>query len=666
MELIKKHFNIFSFLVITIVAILAYSNTFNSSFQFDDGAHIKENAKIRNFDNYTTAKFWKNVGKRPLSIYTVALNFKWGELDVRGYHIFNLLIHILTGIFAYLLTLEILSLHYFRKKSIQKQKYYIALFTGLIMIAHPLQTQAVTYIIQRMTSMAGMFYIASVFLYVKGRKSYFNTGKWVPMAIYIVAAGLAGLFALMSKQNAVTFPIAWLLVELFFVRDKDGKIYKKYLAAFIFILALGIGYALYKYGMPREISKIRRDHYLFTQFKVVSKYIQLMFLPINQNLDHWFPFSTRLGSKELLGLGFILAWFGAAAALYKKHRIVSFGIIWFFLTISVESSIIPIRDAIFEHRVYLPLYGFALAISYLGMIFISKKNQKYAIITMSVVVVILAALAFNRNTVWKTKYSLWSDVVEKSPQRERAWYWLASAYMDMQDKPRALEAYDRSVKCNPNFDMAYNARGTLRKELGDEKGAMSDYNKAIKLKPKYAKAYYNRGILNAKMKNYDKAIADYNKAIKYNYRAHSAYYNRANSKMKSGKYEAALADYDIALKKHPKYDMAYYNRGLTYAKLKDHNKAIKDINKAISIDNSNYMFYNGRGVSYLSLKKYKEAESDFTKAIGLNSKYGQAYYNRGYVRHFFLKNTPLACQDWSLALQVKHPSAKGMLEKFCK
>ena len=166
---IKKY----AILLVAVIAIIAYINSFNNGFQFDDGYHIVDGAKIKNINNVLTASHWKAVGNRPLAIFTLAVNYKLNQLDVRGYHVVNLLFHILAGFMAFLLSLEILSLPAFRKnKTIKDFKVFIALFTAFIFVAHPIQTQSVTYIIQRMTVMAGFFYMWAVLLYVRGRNAH--------------------------------------------------------------------------------------------------------------------------------------------------------------------------------------------------------------------------------------------------------------------------------------------------------------------------------------------------------------------------------------------------------------------------------------------------------------------------------------------------------------
>ncbi|MDX9905953.1 MAG: tetratricopeptide repeat protein [Bacteroidales bacterium] len=671
--LIKKY----AVILIAIVGILAYANSFNNSFQFDDGFHIIDGQKIKKMENVTRLSHWKAVGNRPLSFFTLAVDYKLADKDpsgrpaVQGFHVSNLIFHILAGFMAFLLALEIMSLNIFRNnKIIQDYKVLIALSAGFIFVAHPIQTQSVTYIVQRMAVLAGLFYLWSIVLYIRGRRTHLdpsNKKAWKPYAFY-AGAFLAGFFGFLSKQNAITFPIAFLLVEFFFIRDKEMRIDKKFLIAASSIIGIIIVFGLIINGLPREFDRISRSDYLVTQFRVLVKYWQLLILPINQHLDYYWPVSQSLwGVKELVSLGVLLLTVALGVWLFmKKWYIASFGIFWFYLTLSLESSIIPIRDLIFEHRLYLATFGFGFVISYLAFYFLAPKNIKYPIIILSVLALAYIGASLNRNSVWKNPYTLWSDSIKKSPKRERAHYWLATYYMEVKDNEKAMESYNTSIECNPGFPLAYNGRANLKKELGKNKEAIEDYNKAIKLDPNYITAYYNRGITYAAMNKLDKAIQDYDKSIRMGNNASSVYYNRANAKRRNKDMKGALEDYNISIKIDPNFPLCFFNRGLTRAQMGDHVEAIKDIDRAIKMDPRNHLFYNGKGVSQISLQQYKEAIGNFDKCIQLNPNFGQAYYNRGYAKQKGFNDKDGACKDWEISVAKGYKAARSYIQQYCK
>jgi tetratricopeptide (TPR) repeat protein len=660
----------YAVILIAIVGILAYANSFNNSFQFDDGFHIVDGSKIKNFDNVLSASHWKAVGNRPFSFFTLAVNYQLNKLDVTGYHIANVLFHILSGFIAFLLTMEIMSLSVFRKnKTIDNFKVLIALFTAFIFVAHPIQTQAVTYIIQRMAVLAGLFYMWSVLLYIRGRKAHLLNQadkQWKPYALY-AGAFFVGFLGFLSKQNAITFPVAFILAEIFFIRNEEQKIDRKFVAIFSSAVGVIILLGLIINGLPSEFDKISRSNYLYTQFRVLVKYWQLLFLPVNQHLDYYFTVSNSLwGTKELLSLLFLLGTIALGTWLYmKKWFIVSFGIFWFYLTLSLESSIIPIRDVIFEHRLYLAVLGFGFAISYLAFYFLSSKNARYPVIALSFLTLIYIGASLNRNKVWHDPYTLWSDSVKKSPKRERAWYWLATSYMTDKDTENARKCYDTSINCNPGFPLAYNGRGNLKKETGDFEGAIKDYDVAVTLDPAYVTAFYNRGITYAALNKLDESIQDYNRSIELGNRTSAVYYNRGNAKRRDKDFNGAIEDYNTAIKIDPRHPLSYFNRGLTKAQMKNHEEAIKDIDQAIQMDPSNHLFYNGKGVSLLALNQFNEAIKNFDLCLKINPNFGQAYYNRGYTKQVGLHDKEGACKDWEIASAKGYKGADFYLKQYC-
>lgn len=666
----------FAIILIAIAGIIAYANSFDNSFQFDDGFHIVDGTKIKDMKNVLSFSHWKGIGNRPLSYFTLAVDYQLSKIGPDGkpavtmFHITNLVFHILAAFMAFLLTLEILSLSVFRKnKVIDENKVLISLFTALIFVTHPIQTQAVTYIIQRMAVMAGFFYLMAVWLYIRGRKVHLNPDPdklWLPWALY-AGAFAAGALGFLSKQNAITFPIAFILAELFFIRNNEEKIDKKFLGIFAGAVTLFILIGLIGYGLPREFDKISRSDYLFTQFRVLIKYWQLLFLPVNQHLDYYFTVSTGLfHTKELLSLGGHLLIAALAVWLFiKKWYVPSFAIFWFYLVLSLESSIIPIRDVIYEHRLYLAVFGFGFAISYLVFYFLNPKNARIPVIALTLLALVYAGASLNRNRVWQDPLSLWSDSVKKSPDRERAWYWLATYYSEQRDAENALKCYNTSIQCNSGFPLAYNGRGNLRKESGNLNAALEDYNTAIKLDPKYTTAFYNRGIAYAALNKLPEAIKDYDQSIQLGNKSSAVYYNRGNAKRRNKELESAIQDYNEAIKKDQKNPLAYFNRGLTRAQLNNHEEAIKDMDIAIKIDPRNHLFYNGKGVSLISLKKYQESVENFDKSIQLNPDFGQAYYNRGYARQLGLNDNANACKDWEIALSKGYKGAEMYLKQYC-
>lgn len=370
------------------VALVAYSNTFHVPFQFDDRPNIVENpnVQISVFTWNALERLIKNtyvVTIRVFSYFTLALNYYFGGFNVFGYHLVNLFIHIASGIFLYwflLLTFQLPSL----KEKYGPISYKVALFSSLIFIAHPIQTQSVTYIVQRMASMAGMFYLLSLILYIKARLS-----NGAPRVFYFGGAVLSYLLGVFSKENVAILPLFIALYEFYFFQNFDltprGK---KILFGLVGgLLALGIfGFILWgnRYiedtilgyqGRPFTLSER-----VLTQSRVVLYYLTLLAFPhpSRLNLDYDFPVSKTIldPPTTLISILMIAVLIGYSIWTAKKRPVLSFCILWYFGNLVIESSIFPL-EMVYEHRLYLPAVGPFVLFSLLVVRGLEKWKYKY-------------------------------------------------------------------------------------------------------------------------------------------------------------------------------------------------------------------------------------------------------------------------------------------------
>ena len=350
------------------VAFLIYSNTFSVPFQFDDRPNITQNpnVQIRVFTWDRIERLVHNTYKESIRVFsylTLALNYYFGELDVFGYHLVNLFIHVFAGIFLYgflILTLRLPSL----EGRYGAVSYKVALFTSLIFIAHPIQTQAVTYIVQRMASLGGMFYLLTFFLYIKGRLA---GGK--ARSLYFGGACLSYLLGVFSKENVAIVPFFIALYEFYFFQNLDlGPRGKRVLFILVgSVFALGVlGLLLWGkryYDVIIEGYKIRDftlTERVLTQFRVVLYYLTLLLYPhpSRLNLDYDFPVSRTIldPPTTLLSIVIVLGLIGYAIWVARKRPLLSFCILWYFGNLVIESSIFPL-EMVYEHRLYLPSVG---------------------------------------------------------------------------------------------------------------------------------------------------------------------------------------------------------------------------------------------------------------------------------------------------------------------
>lgn len=579
--------------IIALAGFLAYANTFTVPFQFDDDAYIVNNPIIRMFHYFAAPWDIADLTEhtptavppalryafttRMLGYLTFAVNYRLHGLGVAGYHAVNLAIHILNGIFVFLILRATLRIG--RDSEMAGEggpaEDFIAGLTALIFVSHPIQTQAVTYLSQRFASLAACFYLLSILLYLRfclsspGRqRKAFHAGSLV-----------AAVAAMLTKEFTITLPIMLALYDITFlpgsIRDRIRR-----LAPFALTLAIIPALVFIQQGSfssldstmrtitAADSSGIPRSHYLLTQFRVAALYLRLLFFPVGQNVDHDVPVYTSLFEPPVLfSLLLLLALFCAALWLYavsKKKpenpelRLAAFGILWFFITLSVESSVIPLGELVAEYRLYLPSVGLIASVVSLALFAIRKFSRPEglrpvpaAVLCALVVIPLLIATSL-RNTVWGSETSLWEDASRKSPGLVRPHQNLGLYYGRqgrLEDAKRELTA---ALALEPrNFEL-HNNLGVIYKQLGEYDHAVQEYTTVLALSPGDVMARYNLGNLYLAQGRIPEAVREYEKTVELIPDYDEAHNNLGIAYQKSGKFDAAIHEFNRALELNPR------------------------------------------------------------------------------------------------------------------
>ncbi len=510
--------------VVALVGLLAYSNTFDVPFHLDDKPNITENPLIRDVSFFLNpsaidrAMLPKPLDtlfeRRVVGYLSFLLNYKLHGLDVRGYHALNLAIHVLNGFMVYMLVCLTLGLPRLEGSALRRSRFAVAFTCSMLFVAHPVQTQAVTYIVQRFASLAALFFMGALAAYIASRTSGRSAARYPLYALSILLAALA----MKTKENAFTLPAVVALYEFLFLDGRFGRKALGIVPYFLLAAVLLSGFA----GAPLQEMLAGADEalvsgklmtrweYLATQFRVVATYLRLMLLPVNQNLDYDYPvYGSFLAPQVALSFLLHLLVLGAGILLVILSRrrdfalrFVGFGIFWFYATLSVESSIIPIRDVIFEHRLYLPSAGFIMALS--GAVFLlaqrlGRERLRTAVkAVLLAAALLLAAASHARNGVWQSEVSLWSDVVEKSPYKYKPYFMLANAYYREQALEEAIRYYRISLKINPYYAKAHYNLGYVYFVTGDMPSARREFAITLQLDPNYNEARLYLGIIDGR------------------------------------------------------------------------------------------------------------------------------------------------------------------------
>ncbi len=653
---LKKNFKkiVLPLLAICLLGIVVYSNTFQVPFQFDDKLFIVQNSAIKNIAGIGPIWDMLSQPSRFVGFYSFALNHHFHELNVVGYHVVNLLIHLITACLVWWL---VRMLNRLRTSGVRKSEpprfgdgygSTVALFAALIFVVHPVQTQAVTYITQRMASLATLFYLLSLCFYVKGRYG----GTRLITFVHFFGAAVAAVLGMFTKEIVITLPLMILLIEHFFLKTK--KLYVIPILLFFLIVPAIFSFDISgmllgeKTSLSHQGDVITFGKYIITQFRVMATFLKLSFFPIGQNLDYDFPLSHNFFEVPVFVSFIVLLGVIGAAFKFKQRNIwISFGIFWFLLTLS--PNFVPRQHVIFEHKLYLSMAGGALFL--VAWFFSLFKNFRKCVAALSLIVCVLSFLTYQRNKVWLNEVTLWEDVVKKSPHKLRPHLNLGAAYLKHEQYDTALQHFEKVLDIDTDYAEGYSARGVAYEAKGLYDLALVDYEKATQLDPYLEDVYSNRGVIYEKAGQWDLALADYEKALSINPNYKEAYYNRGVIYEKTGRYDLALKDMNKAVDIDPKYAKVYSNRGIIYKMNGQYDKALADYDKAIEINPNLAEAYGNRGVINKLKGQLDEALADYSRALALNAEMADGYYNRGIV--YEMKGQwDLALADYNHALRI--------------
>jgi protein O-mannosyl-transferase len=563
--------------ILAIIIFLAYVNSFSVGFQFDDLLSIVHNRNIQQWDTFLDVSYWTNPNNRPLGYFSFALNYAINGLNPAGYHFVNVLIHLLTSLMVFKLT--VLLLQTAKPQYETGRIHSIAIVTAALFALHPLQTMAVTYMVQRLSLLAALFYLISVYSYLKARILQKN-GQTRPALRYFLFSALAFGLGMLSKQIVISLPIMLLMTEWLIIQSPDRKTpnwIKISAGAFV----TGILILLVTGLMPSETEKISRADYLMTQAVVLLEYIKLIFWPMQLNLDHHIPVQHSFFDTAVVSGTLLVLWMIASVFFLRKkgYPLASFGIAWFLIALSVESSLIPISDVMFEHRLYLPLAGLLAAmIIHLDMVWSAKR---WAIpLVLSIMMLFYGWRTIDRNRDWQDEFTLWNKSMKQYP-----------------DNPRAV-----------------NNVGLALKKKGNISQALEYYNKALTLEPGMVEATFNRGIVYFDLGDYRTALDAFNEVVSNAPGKLDAIAFRALAYGHIGLYEESLSDFNTYMAVDQSSPKIFMQRGIVHEMAGNYNEAISDYTRSMQLDPSNSILLINRSRVYFRTGKLAEAYEDIMAA----------------------------------------------------
>ncbi len=586
--------------VLFLLVFAAYSNTFQSAWHLDDYPNLVNNSNLHltALDPDSLVKtLYSRQGSpgsfyRPVACLTFALNWYFGNNNVAGYHLVNISVHFITAFFLFLTILYL-----FKSPNLARQNnphaYWIALAAAALWALNPIQTQAVTYIVQRMAAMAAMFYIIAIFLYVNGR---IRESSW-QQVLSLAGCAVSYVLAVGSKENAVTLPVALFLAEIVFFQNLESPKIRKTLAvaaASIGILLIVIcAYLVINAGELSIFQGYQHRSFtlwqrLMTEPRILVFYLsQLLYpMPFRLSIEHDIILSsavfkpwTNLPAVLLLGILTV-----AGFMQIKKRPVLAFGLLFFFLNHFIESSFLPL-ELVFEHRNYLPslFLSFPLAAGLFGLMdYFSRKNRFIFRSLGAFLVLLVLGLGIStyaRNMAWATDKTLWEDAFKKAPGRARPAYNLAKYY--------AREG---------QLDMALH----LFHQAGVLEASRSEYSRALSLNG-MAGIYYLK-------QDYEQAVKFCQKTLEIDPDFETARYNLTLALAKLGRWDQVAGQIDRLLARRGNSKVYLFLKGELLLKQRRPAEALRYFRKALQAGRSDQKTLLNIGISLNQIQQYHQAE----------------------------------------------------------
>ena len=608
-------------LLLALLIFSLYSPALNAPFLFDDTNNIEQNSAIHITELSLPALKRAAQGPRPVAMLSFALGHYLHGLSPFWFRITNLSIHFCTAITLYFVLCSTTAL-LFAENKMQMQRYrWLPMISTLLWAVHPLQIQSVTYIVQRMNSLAGLFFLLSLLSYIHARLS--DSGFRRIFLGFCCAS--AALLAAGSKPNAAVLPLILVLYEYLFFRQRNGKTLFKHLlllAAALAVMSVAAYCLMNGHPADRLAAWYAKNDFtpvqrVMTECRVVILYLSLLALPhpSRLNIDHDILLSTSLTAppSTALSLAMIIIFLLLGIFTTRKLPLLAFAIFWFFINLIIESTVIPL-DFIFEHRTYIPSMMLIPGIIFTLIRFLQRDN---AIIILTILLTLWSAWTYDRNSVWKSGIALWQDSAKKSPNKPRPHESLAY-YLEKEHRySEAIRHYARAIQLNPKNATTYNNIGNLYMKIGELHTALNHYAAALRIRPEYKEALNNRG----------------------------------NALSKIGKFKQAIVYYEKALELDPNYAKVHANLANALAALGDLNLSMNHYNQAVELDQNNVEAHYNRSILLLRLNRFAEAEQALQQVVEKQENFKEAYNNLG-VAYEHLGRTEAATESYRQALRI--------------
>ena len=629
--------------IVVLAGLAAYANSFDGQLLLDDLPHIEHNKSIQQL-----WPVWDCLrGRRPVVNLSLAVNYAISGLRVGSYHAFNLGVHLLAGLTLFGIVRRTLTLSAWRPRYAGAAPW-LALAVALLWVLHPLNTQSVTYIIQRGESMMGLFYLLTLYCVIRGVGS--SHGR-----LWFAGAVAACALSMGCKAVALTAPVMVLAYDRVFLAGPGGfrdvlrkrwPLYAGLAATWLVLVACGVVRGVLM-APPEARATVGFGYtgaspleYALTQPGVIVHYLRLAVWPHPLCLDYGWPI-VRTASRIVPQAAVLLVLLAATVWALRRHAWVGFLGLWFFGILSPTSSFIPIRDSAFEHRMYLSLAavmvlavvgGYAGCGAVAGRSSHPDRHRRWLCAALLVVVaVVFGWLTHRRNADYRSRVGMWRQIVALRPEHHRAYHNLGLALTEQKEFAEALASYRQALKLFSDQPETYYNVGIVLEKLGRKEEAVANYEEALRLRPDFPEAHINLGKAYRDQDRYDDAIAHFREAVRLRPDSLEARNNLGIALDKKGDSSGAIESYRAALNLRESFYPAHYNLAMALDALGRYDEAIEHYERTLEINPDYDEALNKLGKIWFRRKDYDQASRCFEDALRVNPDNAGAEMNLGAV-----------------------------------
>ena len=616
-------------LVLAVVGALIYANSISGPFFFDDHVSISENSHIRQLWPplwLTAASTNSPLQGRPLVSFSLALNHAIGRLDVRGYHLFNIAIHILCTWTLFGIVHRTLLGPKLRDR-FENTATRLAFTCALLWMLHPLLTECVNYVTQRTESMMSLFYLLTLYCAIGALESA-HRFRWYAAAVLACCCGMA------SKEVMVTAPLMVVVYDLIFSADsfnltlrRRWPLYLGLAASWAVLATMMLAFPLGNVGLGIRVGPW---DYAKNQCLILVHYFRLVFWPHPLAIDYGFahprPFIEAAPYAALLLVLLVLT----IRALIRRPMI-GFLAAWSFIILGPTSSFAPMTTEVgAERRMYLPLTAIIVLIVLLGHFLLERltrrltksPNTRLAPTVRIALVIALAALSgwatLRRNTDYHSEIAIWQSAIKATPNNMRAYTNLGNVYQTAGQIDQAVTCYRRALEIFPDLAPAHNNLGLILRSQGKLDQAVSHFRHAVDYRADFAAARQNLADTLRFQGKLDQAHRQYAQLLQIEPGNISARCDLAGVLAVQGKTDQAINIYHQILRTHPQYSPAHYFLAVILQSQGKIDQAISRFRRALDSNPRHAPTLYNLGVLLRAQGKLDQAVTYFKQALQIH------------------------------------------------